>query len=73
MVLLTKFYVETLKKNPVTLQKEWVGEMIYYYGDLRNADFENDWRFKACPTRKQALFIDVLNKEPEHWEDKLYK
>lgn len=48
-------------KRSMFVKDKFVDGFIFYRGDLSNADFETDWRFKEVPgKRKQVEFIELV-------------
>lgn len=69
---LSQFYVEHYRINELTKEGEWIGKVIYYYGDLSKVNFKNDWRFKGVEgKRKEALFLKSVDQDDMDWKFKI--
>jgi len=48
-------------KRILLVKDKSIEEFIFYQGDLSNADFETDWRFKEVPGKRNQLeFIELV-------------
>jgi len=50
--------------NEHKVESDWIKELVFFWGDVSDIDFSNDWRFKAVEgKKKQLMFLGFYDGE----------